>query len=70
MAQRLQNKVEHKDMGLLLQNMKSHIFCNDCESIQHNVMQGYLLPNMNVTKKVDPLRIQKLTTNAMWHPRD
>jgi hypothetical protein len=54
------------DMGLLLRNMKSHVFYNGHENISHNIMQGYPLPNMCVTKKVDPHRIQRLITNAMW----
>jgi hypothetical protein len=47
-------------MGLLLQNMKSHIL--------HNIMQSHPLP-MNITKKVDSHKIQKLTTNVVWNPQ-
>jgi hypothetical protein len=47
-------------MGLLLQNMKSRIL--------HNIMQSRPLP-MNITKKVDPHKIQKLATNVVWNPQ-
>jgi hypothetical protein len=52
-------------MGLLLQDMKYHIFQNGCENISHNIMQGCLLPTMREMKKVDPHRIQKLVINAV-----
>jgi hypothetical protein len=57
-------------MGLLLQDMKYHIFQNGCENISHNIMQGCLLPTMREMKKVDPHRIQKLVINAVWYPKD
>jgi len=51
--------------GFFLQDMKYHIFQNDCKNISHNIMQGRLLPTMREMKKVDPHRIQKLAINAM-----
>jgi len=57
-------------MGLFLQDMKSRIFCNGYENISHNIMQSHPFPDMCVTKKVDPHRIQRLATNAMWYPKD
>ncbi len=58
------------DMGLLSWDLKSNIFHNSHESILHNIMQGCLLLTMSMMKKVNPYRIQKLATNAMWHPKD
>jgi hypothetical protein len=40
------------------------------KSILHNIMQGRLFPTMNASKKVDPHRIQKQATNAVWHSKD
>jgi hypothetical protein len=40
-------------MGLLLQNMKFHIFHNGYESIFHNIIQGRPLPTMCTTKKMN-----------------
>jgi hypothetical protein len=40
-----------KNMGLLLQNMKSHIFCNGYENIFHNIVRGRPLPPCAWQKK-------------------
>jgi hypothetical protein len=49
--------------------MKSRIFGNGHKSISHNIMQGHPLPTMHIMKKVYPHRIQRLITNAVWHPK-
>jgi hypothetical protein len=52
-------------MGLLLQDMKLHIFRNGCEInfAQHHAKPSSL--TMCIVKKVDHHRIQWLVTNAM-----
>jgi hypothetical protein len=57
-------------MGLLSWNMKIFISQNGCENILHNIMQGRPLPTMRAMKNVDPHKIQRLTINAMWYPKD
>jgi hypothetical protein len=57
-------------MGMLLQHMKTRISHYGYKSISHNMMQGHFLLTMRETNKVDPHRIHKLVTNAMWHPKD
>jgi hypothetical protein len=57
-------------MGMLLWNMKSHLFRNGHENILHNIMWNCPLPTMHTTKKLDPYKIQKIVINAMWHPED
>jgi hypothetical protein len=57
-------------MGLFLRNMKFHIFHNSCENMSHNIMQDRLLPEMWVMKNVDPHKIQRLTKNAIWQPKN
>jgi len=57
-------------MGLLLQNIKSHIFRNGCEKISHNIMRNYPLFTMCIAKMVDHHKIQWLVTNVVSHPKD
>jgi hypothetical protein len=52
-------------MGLLTKNVKTHIPHDKRKGIPHNIMGSYPLPTMGTTKKVDPHKVQKLTTNAM-----
>jgi hypothetical protein len=33
-------------------------------------MQGRPLATMHAMKNMDPNRIQRMVTNAMWHPKD
>jgi hypothetical protein len=58
-----------KDMGLLMYNVKICIPCNICKSIPHNIMGSHLFLTMVAMKKVDPHKVQKLTTNAMWQTK-
>jgi len=51
-------------------NLKSCISCNGYKNISHNIMWGYPFFIMHTTKKVYFHKIQRLTTNAMWHPKD
>lgn len=53
-----------KDMGLLLQHVKTYIFRNGHENTSHNIMQDCPLPTMCAMKKVDPHKIQRLVTNV------
>jgi len=66
---RLQCK-ERKGMGLLLRDMKFHIFRNDYKSILHNIMWSCPLPTMCAMKEMDSHKVQRLTTNVIWHPKD
>jgi len=52
-------------MKLFSQNMKFCISCNDHKNISHNIIEGHLFLTMSATKKLNPHRIQWLTTNAM-----
>jgi hypothetical protein len=45
--------------------MKFHISYNDHKNISHNIIQGHPFLTMNATTKVNPHKIQWLTTNAM-----
>ncbi len=56
--------------GFAFAILKSPIFCNDHENISHNTMQGNPFPTMSATKNVNPHKVQKSTTNVMWHPKD
>jgi hypothetical protein len=69
MMQRLQGK-GHKNVVLFSWNMKSHIFCNGYKDILHNIMWGRPLLTMNVMKKMDPHRIQRLAANVVLYPKD
>ncbi len=52
-------------MGLLTKNVKTCIPHNKHKGIRHNIMGSYPLPTMGTMKKMDPHKVQKLTTNAM-----
>jgi hypothetical protein len=58
------------DMGLLSQDVNSRIFHNGHQNISHNIMWGYLFATMGITKKVDPDKVQRVTTNVMWYQKD
>jgi hypothetical protein len=52
-------------MGLLLEDMKSRIFCNSRKSTSHNIMQGHPFLTMNTTKNMDPHKVQRLAINVV-----
>jgi hypothetical protein len=52
-------------MGVLSGDMKSRIFHNGCKIILQNIMQGCPFPTMNVMKKVDPNKAQRLVISVV-----
>jgi hypothetical protein len=45
---------QHKNISLLLQDVKPYIFHNGCKNISNNIMGYNPLPTMGIMKEVDP----------------
>lgn len=46
-----------KDLGLLMQNMKTYVSCNEGEGIWNYIVRCNPFPAIGITKKVSPYKI-------------